>query len=403
MKKRKIIILTLVALALFYPVKKIVTLRDEQRSFAFMGWTLNIKGPLIKRGAFTTGIRHSETEFFANDFNVSFNRIPGLETGKSAGGFITERGGIKIVEQDEKNLLKNFIAEKDLTRLFKEDDDLHGGIKQYFRLSKQEFALLGLKVGDCVYGSFVNITKKIEILRMPCLPDSGNADLNGLGGGYSFDGDTLLLAVGAPEADSTAIRKLAQDMSSPYGKVIRFKKTDLERAQKGKFEIFSLGHRNPQGMSEIDGSVYLVEHGPKGGDEINLIKKANNYGWPVYSLGTSYNERLLYKSAESPGANPKFSSPIFSFVPSIGISDITGCPKIVATRYAPLQCLLVSSLRANSLYIILIERNRQAIASVEKIEFDERIREFVKNSKDETYILTDAGGAYRVSFDMVVK
>jgi hypothetical protein len=73
------------------------------------------------------------------------------------------------------------------------------------------------------------------------------------------------------------------------------------------------------------------------------------------------------------------------------------------TSYAPLQCLLVSSLRANSLYIILIERNRQAIASVEKIEFDERIREFVKNSKDETYILTDSGGAYRVSFDMVVK
>jgi len=51
----------------------------------------------------------------------------------------------------------------------------------------------------------------------------------------------------------------------------------------------------------------------------------------------------------------------------------------------------------------LIERNRQAVASVEKIEFDERIREFVKNSKDETYILTDSGGAYGVRFDRVVK
>jgi len=301
-----------------------------------MGWNINIKGPFIKRSISTTGTRHSKTEFFANDFNVSFHRIPGIKIGKSAGGYITEKGDIKVVEQNDRNLLGNLIPGKDLTRMFKGVEEINGGIKQYFRLSEQEFALLGLKESGCTFGSFVNITKHIEILRMPCLPDSGNADLNGLGGGYSFDGDTLLLAVGAPETSSAAIRKLAQDMSSPYGKVIRFRKSDLGRAQNGKFEIFSIGHRNPQGMSEIGGNLYLVEHGPKGGDEINLIKNGDNYGWPVYSLGTSYDDRLLYKSAENPGEGPKFASPVFSFVPSIGISDITGCPKIVATRYAPL-------------------------------------------------------------------
>ena len=166
---------------------------------------------------------------------------------------------------------------------------------------------------------------------------------------------------------------------------------------RNKFE----GHLGNVGS--IGGDIYLVEHGPKGGDEINLLKKGNNFGWPILSLGTSYDDKLLFESAENPETAPKFADPIFSFVPSIGISDITKCPNIVANRYAPLQCLLVSSLRANSLYLVLIEQKRQAVASVEKIEFDKRIREFLKSSKEETYVLTDAGGIYRVRFDIVVE
>lgn len=368
-----------------------------------MGWNLKIKGPYIKRSISTTGTRNSDTEFFANDFNVSFHRMAGIEIDKSAGAYVTEKGDIRVIEQADKDLLQNLFPAKDINQLLNEIETLNGGIKQYFRLSNQAFALLGLKESGCTFGSFVNVTKKIEILRLPCLPDAANADLNGLGGGFSFDGESLLLAVGAPETFSGAIRALAQDMSSPYGKVIRFKKTDLERAQNGKFEIFSIGHRNPQGMSSIGGNLYLVEHGPKGGDEINLVKQGNNYGWPILSLGTGYDDKLLYKSAEHPEKARKFAAPIFSFVPSIGISDITKCPGIVTKRYAPLQCLLVSSLRENSLFIVLIEQRRQAVASIEKIEFDERIREFINNSKDETFVLTDVGGVYRVEFDMVVK
>ena len=121
------------------------------------------------------------------------------------------------------------------------------------------------------------------------------------------------------------------------------------------------------------------------------------------SLGTGYDDRLWYKSAENPKETPKFEDPVFSFVPSIGISDVTTCPETVATRYAPLQCLLVSSLRANSIFIVLIELKRRAVASIEKIEFDERIREFVRSDKGETHVLTDAGGLYHVKFDMVVR
>ena len=227
MKKRNVAVLAILSIVIFFAAREIVTLRDEQHSLSFMGWNLSIQGPYISRNAFNTGTRNSDTEFFANDFDVSFQRIPGVEIEKSAGAYFAENGDIRVIEQADTAILQGLFSAEYLNQNFEEIESLNGGIKQYFRLLNQEFALLGLKEGGCTFGSFVNITKKIEILRMPCLPDSGNADLNGLGGGFTFDGETLLLAIGAPEAFSVAIRALAQDPSSPYGKVIRFKRTDL--------------------------------------------------------------------------------------------------------------------------------------------------------------------------------
>ena len=146
MKKRNVVILVIFSLVIFFAVKKIVTLRDEQHSVSFMGWNLKIKGPYIKRSISTTGTRNSNTEFFANDFNVSFHRIAGTEINKSAGAYFTEKGDIRVIEQADKILLQNLFPAKDINQLFKEVENLNGGIKQYFRLSDQEFALLGLNV-----------------------------------------------------------------------------------------------------------------------------------------------------------------------------------------------------------------------------------------------------------------
>jgi len=76
---------------------------------------------------------------------------------------------------------------------------------------------------------------------------------------------------------------LAQDMDSTAGKVIRV-------ARDGRWEIHSLGHRNPQGAT-LDrlGRLWTVEHGARGGDEVNRPEKGKNYGWPVISYGTNYD------------------------------------------------------------------------------------------------------------------
>ena len=85
---------------------------------------------------------------------------------------------------------------------------------------------------------------------------------------------------------------LPQDVNSQYGKTLRINKTD------GSYEILSLGHRNPQGLTinPITGALWAHEHGPRGGDEINLPEKGKNYGWPKsHMVLTILGQKLLMK------------------------------------------------------------------------------------------------------------
>ncbi len=85
--------------------------------------------------------------------------------------------------------------------------------------------------------------------------------------------------------------------------------------------IWSYGHRNPQGMvyDAVHDRVWAAEHGPKGGDELNLIEKGKNYGWPKTCYGINYNGTVLTEFKELPG----IQNPARYWVPSIGPCGIT--------------------------------------------------------------------------------
>ena len=104
---------------------------------------------------------------------------------------------------------------------------------------------------------------------------------------------TLFVTTG--ERSSNRERVLAQDIGTTYGKVVRINPDGTIPAdnplvgREGLDAIWSWGHRNPQGAALApDGSLWSVEHGPRGGDELNLILPARNYGWPVVSYGINY-------------------------------------------------------------------------------------------------------------------
>ena len=122
-------------------------------------------------------------------------------------------------------------------------------------------------------------------------------------------------------------KKLAQDLSSHMGKLLRLNEkgkapsdNPFIKNKKAKPEIYSYGHRNPQGLfiQAKTEQIYLQEHGPKGGDEINLIQKGKNYGWPVITYGRAY---IGYKIGE--GTHKKgMEQPIKYWTPSIAPSGL---------------------------------------------------------------------------------
>ena len=135
-----------------------------------------------------------------------------------------------------------------------------------------------------------------------------------------YNNNKLLLTTGNLDLEIT------QDDESIFGKLLLVDKIS------GEYKIVSKGHRNAQGLfyDKVNNVILSTEHGPFGGDEVNIIKdilKKNNFGWPISSYGEhyptmapkdAYEKAPLHKSHSNYG----FIEPIKYFVPSIGISQI---------------------------------------------------------------------------------
>ena len=136
--------------------------------------------------------------------------------------------------------------------------------------------------------------------------------------------DDLFLTLG----EHFTTRDQAQNLANHLGKIIRIK-TDGSALPDNPFvgrpgakpEIWSYGHRNPQGLAlnPTTGRLWEHEHGPRGGDEINIIEKGKNYGWPVIGYGIDYNGARIHESTHKAG----MEQPIWYWVPSIAPSGMT--------------------------------------------------------------------------------
>jgi glucose/arabinose dehydrogenase len=140
------------------------------------------------------------------------------------------------------------------------------------------------------------------------------------GGRMAFLSDgTLLLTTG----DGFDYREAAQDIDSGLGKVLRM--NDDGRAATGNpFPgspyVYSYGHRNPQGLAiDRSGTIWLHEHGPKGGDELNRIEAGVNYGWPAITYGVDYSGAVISPHSEWEG----MAQPEHYWDPSIAPSGLT--------------------------------------------------------------------------------
>jgi glucose/arabinose dehydrogenase len=136
-----------------------------------------------------------------------------------------------------------------------------------------------------------------------------------------------------------------------------------------KKAIYSYGHRNPQGMTKhpITGEIWTHEHGPRGGDEINIIKKGKNYGWPLISYGINYSGTSFTDHTSL----PDMEQPLFYWVPSIAPS---GFIIVSSDKYPAWKGdLLVGSLKFQYLERLIL-KNNQVIKREKLLEGMGRVR-----------------------------
>jgi glucose/arabinose dehydrogenase/cytochrome c553 len=124
--------------------------------------------------------------------------------------------------------------------------------------------------------------------------------------------------------------EFAQDLARPNGKIYRVNEDGTvpkdnpfvtSGTKNALPAIWSYGHRNPQGLvMGLDGTLWDTEHGPRGGDEVNRIQKAANYGWPLIAHSINYNDSPL--KLPWPAAGQNFTLPVFRWLPSTGASGL---------------------------------------------------------------------------------
>lgn len=122
--------------------------------------------------------------------------------------------------------------------------------------------------------------------------------------------------------------ELAQDLTRTNGKIHRLKDdgsipTDnpFVRVKDAIQSVWSYGHRNPQGLAiGVDGTLVDTEHGPRGGDEFNVIKRGANYDWPKVAMSINYNDTVLTTAFPAPGE--QYEMPAMRWLPSIGASGL---------------------------------------------------------------------------------
>jgi glucose/arabinose dehydrogenase len=182
----------------------------------------------------------------------------------------------------------------------------------------------GTAVARGVLGEDMTSLDGVEVIFQQQPKVSSNAHF---GSRLVFDNDGLLWAT-LGERSAAQFRVLAQDLGAHLGKVIRIHDdgsvpagnpfVDVAGALP---EIWSYGHRNPQGMAlhPETGDVWTHEHGPRGGDEVQIPRAGANHGWPVFSYGTEYSGIPITNADDYPEA---FARPVHHWTPSIAPSGM---------------------------------------------------------------------------------
>jgi len=186
-------------------------------------------------------------------------------------------------------------------------------------------------------------------------------------------------------------RRQAQDLASDLGKIVRIRPdgtippdNPYVNRRGARPEIWSSGHRNILAAAlDAKNRLWIVEMGPRGGDELNLIERGKDYGWPTIGYGEEYSGQPIHKTTQAKG----LEQPIYYWDPVISPSGLTIYSGSLIPEWR--GNFLIGGLSSQALVRLVVEGDR--VVGEERLLTDrgDRIREVVQGPDDALYLLTD--------------
>ena len=179
--------------------------------------------------------------------------------------------------------------------------------------------------------------------------------------------------------------EFVQDKQTSLGKVLRIELSSL------RSQVWATGVRSPSGGLFYDrksSQLWLTDHGPQGGDEINLIQRGRNYGWPLVSYGTMYERGGMgnYYGGNGFNTHEGYTKPAMTFVPSVGVGPIARYPDNGKNEYWE-NDYFVAGMGANTLY--RIRKEDEHLVYAEPVLKGYRIRSIKFDNAGNFYLKTD--------------
>lgn len=247
------------------------------------------------------------------------------------------------------------------------------------------------KSGNCVVvkldafqltlGSKPLLTKsKNWFTSKPCVPIS--AVQHTAGRLAVIDNKTIYFTVGDLGYSKIGSKSARGDL----GSVFKVSATKVER--------ISTGHRNQQGIELIGKDLYISEHGPRGGDELNLIKLGADYGWPTVTYGEAYSAGDYVRPIR-PGTHDGFELPLYNWVPSVAPTELVLLP--AASKWGVWSSQLVMGTLKEEALIFIQLNSKNKVGQVVSVDVADRIRDLELLPDGRLVATTDSGNLLLIS------
>jgi glucose/arabinose dehydrogenase len=240
---------------------------------------------------------------------------------------------------------------------------------------------------------------KIEGATVIYRANPANASTKHYGGRILFDKQgNLVISTG--ERSVLETRPLAQSLVGSLGKVIKINKDGVAATGNPVFsqvgalpELFTYGHRNPQGlaMHPDTGEIWLSEHGPRGGDEINRLQGGKNYGWPIITYGIEYEGPAIGAGIQK---KEGMEQPVYYWDPVVSPSGMTFYKGSRVPEWK--NNLFIGALSGQHIIRLAIKNNR--VVGEERLLAQEgqRFRDITQGNDQALYAVTDGGRLYKI-------